>query len=290
GAWATWAWDLAPVRTRGANTHSAKTTTPSMPPGSGNTGRPLSLQSGGTADTFIPIGTNTWYNSLQIKLDRRVSGSLFLTTAYTFSKGLNLSEDNGDIAIPMSVRLNKAHMQDNRTHIFTQSYMYDLPFGKGRKWAQSGAAMWILGDWQFQGLLSMNTGRWDSPTVASTLNAPGNATRPNWVSPVQYLGGAGPGQKFISPSSFTIPLQNTLGTAGRNIVQGPGIVNLDAALHRPFRIRERLELALRVESFNFSNTPHYNNPNLNINSAQFGEINSAIQDQRQYQIGLTLRF
>jgi hypothetical protein len=282
--------DLSYVGNRGVNNQSGYNMNASMVPGSGNNGRPLFLQFRRNADTFIPIGTNTWYNSMQVKLDRRVSGSLFLTTAYTFSKGLNLSEDNGDLAIPMSVRLNKARMQDNRTHIFTQSYMYDLPFGKGRKWAQSGAAMWILGGWQFQGLLSMNTGRWDSPTVASTLNAPGNATRPNWVSPVQYLGGAGPGEKFISPSSFTTPLQNTLGTAGRNIIQGPGIVNLDAALHRQFRIRERLELALRVESFNFSNTPHYNNPNLNINSAQFGEISGAIQDQRQFQIGLTLRF
>ncbi|MCM3905220.1 MAG: hypothetical protein ND866_26285, partial [Pyrinomonadaceae bacterium] len=92
--------------------------------------------------------------------------------------------------------------------------------------------------WQFQGLLSLNTGRWESPTVASTLNAPGNATRPN---------------------SFAIPLQNTLGTTGRNVIQGPGVVNLDGALHRQFRIREGMDLALRVESFNFSNTPHFNN-------------------------------
>ena len=99
-----------------------------------------------------------------------------------------------------------------------------------------------------------------------------------------------PGEKFFSTASFAIPFQNTFGNAGRNIIQGPGVVNLDAALHRQFRIREGMELALRVESFNFSNTPHYNNPNFNIHSPQFGEINGAMQDQRQYQIGLTLRF
>jgi hypothetical protein len=282
--------DLAYVGNRGVNNQSDYNMNASMIPGSGNNGRPLFQQFRRVADTTSFVGTNTWYNSLQVKLDRRLGDGFLLTTAYTFSKGLNYSEDNGSIPIPMSVALNKAHMQDNRTHIFTQSYMYELPFGRGKKWGQNGVAMWVFGGWQFQGLLSLNTGRWDSPTVASTLNAPGNTTRPNWLTPVRYLGGAGPGEKFFDPSSFAIPAQNTLGNTGRNIIQGPGVVNLDAAIHREFRVREGMELALRIESFNFSNTPHYNNPNLNINSPQFGEINGAMQDQRQYQIGLTLRF
>jgi hypothetical protein len=215
---------------------------------------------------------------------------LFLTSAYTFSKGLNFSEDNGGVAIPLSLRLNKAHMDDNRTHVFTQSYMYDLPFGRGKKWVQQGWASWLLGGWQFQGFLSLMTGRWFSPSVSGIVNAPGNADRPNWIAPIRYLGGAGPGQKFFDPASFSTPAQNTLGNAGRNIIEGPGIANVDAALHREFPIREGLTLALRAESFNLSNTPHYNNPNGNAQSPQFGEINGAQQDQRQYQFALTLRF
>jgi hypothetical protein len=282
--------DVAYVGNRGVNNQSDFNLNASMTPGSGNNGRPLFLRFRRVSDTTVAVGTNTWYNSVQAKLDRRVGDGFFLTTAYTYSKGLNYSEDNGGIAIPMSLALNKARMQDNRAHVFTQSYMYNLPLGRGRKWAGSGVAMWVLGGWQFQGLLTLETGRWDSPTVASTLNAPGNTTRPNWLMPIRYIGGAGPGEKFFDPASFAIPAQNTLGNAGRNIIQGPGVVNLDAALHREFPIREGMQLALRVESFNFSNTPHYNNPNFNINSPQFGEINSAMQDQRQYQIGLTLRF
>jgi len=282
--------DVAYVGNRGVNNQSEFNINASLIPGSGNNGRPLFQRFGRVADTTAYIGTNTWYNAFQMKLDRRVGDGFFLTTAYTFSKGLNYSEDNGSIAIPLSLALNKAHMQDNRTHIFTQSYMYELPFGKGKKWAQQGAAKWIFGGWQFQGLLSINSGRWDSPTVASTLNAPGNTTRPNWVAPVRYLGGTGPGEKYFDPSSFTIPAQNTLGNAGRNVVEGPGVANLDAALHRTIPIREGIGLEFRVESFNFTNTPHYMNPNWNINSSQFAEISSAAQDQRQFQLGLTLRF
>ncbi|MDX1982181.1 MAG: TonB-dependent receptor [Bryobacteraceae bacterium] len=282
--------DAAYVGNRGVNNQSGYNYNASLVPGSGNNGRPLFQQFRRATDTGGPIGTNTWYNSLQLKLDRRVGDGLFLTTAYTFSKGLNFTEDDGGIAIPMNVALNKGRMSDNRTHVFTQSYMWDLPFGKGKKWAQSGPAMWIAGGWQLQGLLSMMTGSWFSPSVSGVVNAPGNADRPNFVAPLRYLGGAGPGQQFFDRSSFTTPAQNTLGNAGRNIIQGPGVVNLDAALHREFRVREGMSLALRVESFNFSNTPHYSNPNGNAQSPQFGQINGAEQDQRQYQIGLTLRF
>lgn len=282
--------DVAYVGNRGVNNQSDYNINASMAPGSANNGRPLFVQFRRTGDTVTFIGTNTWYNSVQAKVDRRVGTGLFLTTSYTFSKALNYSEDNGAVATPMSIPLNKGHMADNRTHVFTQSYMYDLPFGRGKKWANGGIGMWILGGWQFQGFLSMMTGQWFSPSVSGIVNAPGNADRPNWTSPVRFLGGAGPGQKFFDPASFTIPAQNTLGNAGRNIIQGPGIVNVDAALHRQFRVREGMNLSFRAESFNFSNTPHYSNPNGNAQSPQFGEINSAQQDQRQFQLALTLRF
>jgi hypothetical protein len=282
--------DIAYVGNKGVNNQTNYNLNASMIPGSGNNGRPLFQRFGKTADANVPVGSSTWYNGLQVKLDRRVGGSLFLTTAYTFSKGLNYADDDGGFATNMNKALNKGHMADNRTHLFTQSYMWQLPFGKGKKYANSGVAKWLAGGWEFQGLLSMMTGTWFSPSVSGIVNAPGNADRPNWIKPVTYLGGAGPGQKFFDVSSFATPAQNTLGNAGRNILEGPGIANIDAALHRSFRIREGMQLALRVESFNFSNTPHYNNPNGNAQSPQFGEINGAEADQRQFQIGLTLRF
>jgi hypothetical protein len=282
--------DLAYVGNRGVNNQSGWNMNASMRPGSGNAGRPLSALYGRNTDTSTPIGTNTWYNGFQMKLDRRVAGGLFLTTSYTWSKGINYTEDDGGLAIPLSVPLNKARMSDNRTHVFSQSYMWSLPFGKGKKWAQSGAANWIAGGWHFQGLLTFMSGTWFSPSVSGIVNAPGNADRPDWVAPVRYLGATGPGQKYFDISAFRVPAQNTLGNAGRNIMSGPGISNLDAALHRDFRITERINSTLRVEAFNFTNTPHYNNPNGNAQSPQFGEINGAEQDQRQFQIGLTVRF
>lgn len=282
--------DLAYVGNKGVNNQSGININASTIPGSGNNGRPLFTRFRRVTDTTSVVGTSTWYNGFQMKLDRRVGDGFFITTAYTFSKGLNYTDDDGGLATPLSLQLNKGRMSDNRTHVFTQSYMWSLPFGKGKKWATSGAANWLAGGWQIQGLFSAMTGSWFSPSVSGILNAPGNADRPNWVAPVKYLGNTGPGQKYFDVASFAIPAQNTLGNAGRNIIQGPGIGNFDAALHRNFNIRERMQLALRIESFNFTNTAHYSNPNGNAQSPQFGEINGAEQDQRQFQIGLTLRF
>jgi len=282
--------DVAYVGNRGVNNQTGWNLNASMRPGSGNAGRPLSALYGRNTDTTSVIGTSTWYNGLQMKIDRRVGDGLFITTSYTWSKGLNYAEDVDNLAIPMGVELNKGRMSDNREHVFTQSYMYSLPFGKGKKWAQSGPAMWIAGGWQVQGLLSVITGSWFSPSVSGIVNAPGNADRPNWVGAIRYPQLKGPGQQYFETGAFALPAQNTLGNAGRNIIEGPGYNNLDLALHRDFRITERFNATLRVESFNFSNTPHYNNPNGNAQSPQFGQINGAEQDQRQYQIGLTIRF
>ncbi len=282
--------DVAYVGNRGVNNQTSYNLNASMIPGSGNSGRPQFASLGRVTNTNIPIGTNTWYNGLQMKLDRRLSDGIYITTAYTWSKGINFTEDIGGIAIPINVNLNKAQMSDNRNHVFTQSFMYELPFGKGKKFMNSGVGSHVFGGWQFQGLTSLMSGIWFTPSVAGVVNAPGNADRPNFVSPIRYLNNRGPGQKFFDPASFAIPAQNTLGNAGRNIIRGPAFNNFDAALHRDIRIRERMSATLRIESFNFTNTPHYNNPNANAQSPQFGEINGAEQDQRQFQIGLTLRF
>ncbi len=283
--------DLAYVGNRGVNNQSGYNLNASMTPGTGNNGRPLFQAFRRVADTITPVGTNTWYHSLQAKFDRRFTRGMMVTTAYTWSKGLNLAEDNGDISLPISVPLNKGRMQDNRTHTFVQSYIYELPFGKNKRWAESGPGALLAGGWQFQGVITLMTGEWLTPNTSGALiNAPGNAARPNVIGAVQYPRRYGRGEKFFDPSAFVNPAQNTLGNAGRGIICGPGLRELSASLFRDVSLREGLVLTLRFESFNLSNTPYYNNPNVTFTSAQFGEINTAQATQRQLQLGVTLRF
>jgi hypothetical protein len=279
------------VGNHGVNNQSEFNINASMVPGSGNAGRPLFQRFGRVGNVTSYIGTHTYYNGLQAKLDRRFSNGLMITTAYTFSKALNFSEDVGAVPIPMNLLLNKGQMSDNRRHVYTQSFLYQLPFGKGRAWGGNAFTNTVLGGWQVQGIVSLMSGTWFSATAPDALlNAPGNQQRANVVGKVKYPKLIGPGQQFFDKSAFQVPAQNTLGNAGRNILQGPRFMNLDASVFRDFRIREGMTTTFRMEAFNATNTPHYMNPTGDINSPLFGQINAAEQDQRQLQLALTFRF
>jgi len=125
---------------------------------------------------------------------------------------------------------------------------------------------------------------------ATTLNAPSNSNRPNISGKPEIYGLAGPGQKFFDVTKFSAPATATFGNTGRNILSGPGFINLDFSLFRKFAVRERINLEFRMESFNFTNTPHFSDPNTGFGTAGFGEISAAAPDSRQFQFGLKLTF
>jgi hypothetical protein len=95
----------------------------------------------------------------------------------------------------------------------------------------------------------------------------------------------GRGSLWFDTSKFSAPAPNTFGNVGRNILTGPGFVNLDLSVFRRFQMGERVDFEVRVESFNVTNTPHFNNPSATFGGAGFGEVTTAIQDQRQFQFG-----
>jgi hypothetical protein len=229
------------------------------------------------------------YHSLQAKFDRRFSNGFLLTTAYTYGKAIDLSNDNGGFFNQINYRLSRGRADTDRTHTFVQSYIWELPFGPRGRWLKSGAGRWLLGDWQVNGIFTAQTGDPLNLTYsATTLNAPGNGNRPNVSGKPEIFGAVGRGVKYFDVTKFSVPASATFGNVGRNILAGPGFVNLDFSLFRKFPLTERFSLELRMESFNFTNTPHYNNPNTSFGAAGFGEVTTAVQDQRQIQFGLKL--
>jgi hypothetical protein len=264
----------------------------SLVPGSGAAGRPLNQKFGRTTDTNAWIRTDTNYHALQMKFDRRFTNGFLLTTAYTFAKSINLFDgDNGSLLIPAIPALNRGRADFDRTHSFVQSYIYELPFGPTKRWLQSGIGRWILGDWQLNGILSAYSGLpLDFRISATSLNAPGNINRPNLNGEFKKLKNVGRGVKWFDITAFSAPAANKYGTVGRNIFSGPGLVNLDLSLFRKFRITERIGGEFRTESFNFTNTPHFNRPGSTLGNADFGEVTSALADQRVIQFGMKITF
>jgi hypothetical protein len=254
--------------------------------GAENAGRPLYPLYGRTANVLGFLPTNTSYNSMQAKLDRRFKNGFLVTTSYTLGKAVNYADETG-IATPADVERSKGRGGFDRKHVFAASFIYDVPFFK----ESTGVAHWVLGGWQLSGIFAAYSGTPINFTASgNTLAAPGNTQRPNVSGTPEILGGIGPGQKYFDTSVFSNPAQNTWGNMNRNdSIDGPGFWNLDASLVKRLRFAHDVNLELRADAFNVTNTPHFNNPNGTFGQSTFGEINSSF-GQRLVRFGARVIF
>jgi hypothetical protein len=125
---------------------------------------------------------------------------------------------------------------------------------------------------------------------SASLNAPGNTQRADQVKPeVEIYKTVGPGQPWFDPTAFAQVNEARFGNAGFNSMRGPGVGNWDIGIHRVFRINERMNLQFRAESFNFTNTPKFNNPSATAGSSSLGIVNSAY-NEREFRLGLRFGF
>ena len=245
--------------------------------GAGNNGRPFFPNFGRTGTTALvdPIG-HSIYDSLQTKFDARYGRGIQVGIAHTWSKVIgvccNSSNDGGPaIQARAYMGINRTVMPFDRTHNFQMTYVYELPFGKGKSMLSSGPSAYIVGGWQVSGLLSMYTG---TPfTVAAdgtSLNLPGSSQQADVLGTPRKLGGYGRGQAYYDWTTFRSVVDATgkaearFGTGGLDNIRGPGIFNTDLALHRSFKMGERFNAQFRAEALNLTNTPQLGNPSNNI--------------------------
>jgi hypothetical protein len=271
--------------------------------GAGAKGKPLFAKWERDAQTLElrPIGTGR-FDSMQAQLQRRFAGGLALTMNYTFGKAINVT-DNSSYQLAVNAQkyldLNRSVTGFDRTHNFAVTSVWELPFGKGRHWLTTrkvGSA--ILGGWQVNTILSLISGAPFSVGADDTsLNMPGNTQRADQVGPVTKLGGIGADHPYFSQSSFAGVSEPRFGNSGFNTLRGPGIVNLDVGLFREFTFTERFKLQFRAESFNFTNTPHFANPDGFVGDGSdfmtiTGTMNLAREgiDERQFRFGLKFTF
>ena len=247
--------------------------------GIGNAGEPLNIKFGKTAGAEIRWqGFSSSYNALQTKFERRMS-SLTLTTAFTWSKGMSYqTDDDGSLDWLINPRRNYARNDFDRTINFNQSYVWAIPIGRGKRMDLHGPADWILGEWQLSGSWALSTGTPLTITAnGSSLNTPGETQTADQVSPVQILHGINSGNAWFSKSSFAQPANCVcFGTAGRNIMSGPGFFVLNASILKHFKVTERTDLELRGESFNLTNTPEFSNPQTSLTNSTYGYITGTL--------------
>ncbi|MGB2900018.1 MAG: TonB-dependent receptor [Candidatus Acidiferrum sp.] len=279
-------------------------------PGTGQLGQPLNCKTanfttktclvpafGRTSDTLLFQGwLSANYHSLQVALTRQFSKGFMVKGAYTYSKAINWTDDDGWAGLawndPNILRRNRAVAGYDTPHIFQLAYIYELPVGKNKPWANGGgAATKILSDWQVSGIFSAIHGQPFSLTASgASLNAVGQRQTPDQVGPVKKLGGVGTGQPFYDPTAFAPVTRVGYGNVGRNTLYGPGSVNMDFSLFRTFKFTERFDVQLRADAANFFNSPHFKNPTGSRSSGNFLVITGAKDDERQFRLGVRVAF
>jgi hypothetical protein len=249
-----------------------------------------------------PLG-NSSYNAGTLKLEKRYSQGLQLMTAFTYSHAIDntteaLSNAPGqELQDNYDVRRNRGNSAFDRRLSFVNSSVYDLPFGKGKKWLNHrGPVDWILGGWQVGGILSLLSGQPFSALVSTDISNTGtgnptggtsNRNHPNRVGVGNLPSGERTISRWFDVSAFPVSAQYTYGNSGRNVLYGPPFNNLDLKIGKNFTFLENKRLEFRCEAFNVSNTPHFNLPASNVNLPTAGIISSA-GAPRQIQFGLKL--
>jgi hypothetical protein len=175
--------------------------------------------------------------------------------------------------------------------------VYELPFGEGKKWATTGTTAAIFGGWQLNGVFAAYSGRpFQLTSSGASLNMPGNLQTPDQVKDtVEILGNVGGDGTYFDTTAFKRVTEVRFGNVGRNTMRGPGVANLDLGLFRTFKIGPQYNLQFRAEAFNATNTPHFSNPNGNVNSSNFGKVLStqtayATGRSREFRFGLRFSF
>ena len=245
------------------------------------------------------VGFSSSYNSLQVKLDKRFSGGLAMTTAFTWSHALGYQSEDAGLSFYINGGRNWRTLDFNRKFNFVQSYVYELPFGKGRKFLTSGPLGYIVGGWQLNGILTIASG---SPLNfggdSAGLKAPGNSNTLNHFGAIPILKGNGRDASWfdatkcgagVTTGCFAQPDSLQFGNLSPNVINGPGYWNLDGSVFRSFKVTERFVLEVRGEAFSAVNTPQWNNPDTGFGNKTFGFITGA-GGNRQIQLGTKITF
>lgn len=264
-------------------------------PGGGAASRPYFNRFGRNTSTLMWDGYLSGnYHSLQTSVRKSLSKGLMLQGAYTWSKAINMTDDDGWAGVgwnwgPVFDR-NRAVAGYDRQHVFQMGWVYELPMGKGKQILTSGVGAAILGGWSVNGVMSSYTG---TPFTVSapggSLNAPGNSQTADQVAQWTRVGDIGQGSRYYDPNSFKAITDVRFGSTGRNILRNPGLWNTDLMINRTFQITERVSTAFRAEFYNLPNTSHFGGVNGDVSSSNFMRVLGS-SGERQIRFGLRLGF
>jgi hypothetical protein len=271
--------------------------------------------------SYLDFSADSYYQSLQLNLTKRFSYGLQFQGSYTYSKSIDTASAldsvfiNGTLGAdrqdPFNPAGERALSDFDARNNFVGNFLYDLPFGKGRKFGAdfNGVVGSLIGGWSTGGIVNLRSGfPFD---VALGFDRAGNGVdnvqsqRPS-VAPGADLSNATTGNPnaFVNPSAFTLQPAGFYGNAPRNGLRGPNLRDFDLTFTKKTPITERIMSEFRFEAFNLFNRTNFappesfnriiytgvdanGNPVLN---PTFGQLTRTATSSRQLQFGLKLVF
>ncbi len=241
------------------------------------------------------------YEALEVSLNRRMTKGFSYLVSYTWGKSIDISCSgwagvegcaNQD---PYNTNADKSVSAYDLTHIFSTSVLYELPFGKGRRFASGNRVVdYVAGGWQTNAIVSLHSGTPYTLGVGGDIANTGNSNNAGYYERLNVVGdphldNPSPAQWF-NTKAFAVPPSFTYGNLGRNTFRSDWTRNIDFSLFREFKVREGLRAQFRAEAFNVMNNVVWGSPVANYTNANFGKVLSVGNSPRQLQFALKLRF
>jgi hypothetical protein len=246
---------------------------------------------------------NSDYHALVARLEHRLSGGITFMAGYTVGKsidtasglqGTNQPQDN------YNLKAERGLSDFDVGQRFTFSSSWELPFGSGRRWLQSGGlATDLLGQWQLSGIVTLQSGQPLTAILSTALSGTqSNGTdRPDLISNPNLTNGRRSPDRWFNTAVFRVPpvffdalgAFSIPGNEGRNVITGPGLSDSDISLERHISFAEHTSLVFRTDVFNLTNHPNFDRPGLIFGTSNFGKVSSA-ENSRQIQFSLRLNW
>ena len=244
------------------------------------------------------------YHAFQAKLERKFSNGFYLLNSFTWSKAIDNASGHLETANGDNSRVNYLNLASEKglggydqpfNNVTT--FLYDLPFGKGRRFGSNWnkASDLVGGGWRLSAINFSGSGSpvnltWGPSAQFQVSGAPNY--RPNISGNPVMPEGQRTVQRWLNPETVSNPTDPRFpfGNAGRNIVRGPAIHQMNFGLHKDFHITEKFKTEFRMEAFNFLNKTNLGNPNANRSSGAFGTITGLNTPAREIQFALRIAF
>lgn len=243
------------------------------------------------------------YHALVLRLDKRYAQGLTLQGSYVFSKLITDADgynpDNATLD-HYNRRLEKSIGEFDLTHNLKMTYIYELPFGRGKRWLSTGAASWLLGGWRIAGTHFYSSGY---PLGLSNSAALGGilfngrsaatvSTYDGWIAAHNNPDWKG-SDRFFQPASFFGPQPND--RAGNTTrlnpkARQPWNLGENFSIAKGFSIRESIRADLRWELFNAFNRFRPSPGSTNVQDPNFGRVQGQLNEPRRMQLGLKIYF